>query len=123
MDLTPSVGAEEFRADVRDYLEEALSGEFGVLRDRGGPGDEDAFVEERIAWERKLGADGWTCVGWPEEHGGRGLSMGEQIVFFEEYARSGAPGRVGIVGEGLLGPTLIHFGDTEQQKRHKRRKT
>ncbi len=116
MDLTPSAGTEQFRADVRRYFHDALSGEFSLLCDRGGPGDEDAFVEERIAWERKLGADGWTCVGWPTEHGGRGLSMGEQIVFFEEYARSGAPGRVGIVGEGLLGPTLIHFGSPEQQQ-------
>ncbi|MGH9027956.1 MAG: acyl-CoA dehydrogenase family protein, partial [Acidimicrobiia bacterium] len=36
----------------------------------------------------------------------------------EEYARAGGPGRIGIVGEGLLGPTLIHFGSSEQQARH-----
>jgi alkylation response protein AidB-like acyl-CoA dehydrogenase len=117
VDLTPSGADETFRKEVRDYFEAALSGEFSVLRDRGGPGDQDALVEERIAWERRLGADGWTCVAWPTEHGGRGLSMGEQIIYYEEYARAGGPGRAGIVGEGLLGPTLIHFGSTEQQER------
>src|SRR5262245_6980796 len=117
VDLTPSADAEAFRKEVRDYFDDALSGEFAAIRNRGGPGDEHALVEERMAWERKLGADGWTCVGWPSEHGGRGLSMAEQIVYHEEYARAGGPGRVGIVGEGLLGPTLIHYGSEEQQRR------
>jgi acyl-CoA dehydrogenase len=117
VDLTPSAETEAFRKEVRDYFDDALSGEFAAIRNRGGPGDEHAFVEERMAWERKLGADGWTCVGWPTEHGGRGLSMAEQIVYHEEYARAGGPGRVGIVGEGLLGPTLIHYGSEEQQRR------
>jgi acyl-CoA dehydrogenase len=43
--------------------------------------------------------------------------LAQEIVYHEEYARAGAPGRVGIVGEGLLGPTLIHFGSAEQQRR------
>jgi acyl-CoA dehydrogenase len=117
MDLSPTPEEDAFRKEVRDYFDDALSGEFAVVRGRGGPGDEDAYVEERMAWERKIGADGWTCVGFPTEHGGRGLSISEQIIYFEEYARAGGPGRVGIVGEGLLGPTLIHFGNVEQQAR------
>ncbi len=117
MDLSPHPEDESFRAEVRGYLAAALSGEFAVVRGRGGPGDEHAFVTERLAWERRLGADGWTCVGWPTEHGGQGLSLDHQIVFHEEYARAGGPGRVGIVGEGLLGPTLIHFGSPAQQRR------
>jgi acyl-CoA dehydrogenase len=117
MDLSPTPEEDAFRKEVRDYFDDALSGEFAVVRGRGGPGDEDAYVEERMAWERKIGADGWTCVGFPTEHGGRGLSISEQIIYFEEYARAGGPGRVGIVGEGLLGPTLIHFGNVEQQER------
>ena len=53
---------------------------------------------------------GWTCLGWPEEHGGRGLPLFQQVIFHEEYARADAPARVNHLGEELLGPTLIAFG-------------
>jgi alkylation response protein AidB-like acyl-CoA dehydrogenase len=48
---------------------------------------------------------------------GRGASITEQVIFNEEYSRSLAPGRVSILGEGLLGPTLIHFGTEAQKER------
>jgi acyl-CoA dehydrogenase len=117
MDLSFTPEEEAFRKDVRAYLDELLHGEFAVIKGRGGPGDEHSCFDERLAWERRLGADGWTCVGWPTEHGGRGLPLNQQVIFFEEYARAGAPGRVGHIGEGLIGPTLIHFGSAEQQQR------
>jgi alkylation response protein AidB-like acyl-CoA dehydrogenase len=56
-------------------------------------------------------------VGWPVEHGGRGLSLAHQVIFHEEYARAQAPERVNHLGEELLGPTLIAFGTPEQQAR------
>ncbi len=112
---TPDEAA--FREEIRDWMAEHLRGEFAGLRFRGGPGDEHAFVEERMAWERELAGGGWTCVGWPVEHGGRGLPLHLEVAFHEEYARSGGPGRAGLVGEGLLGPTLIHFASAGIQER------
>jgi alkylation response protein AidB-like acyl-CoA dehydrogenase len=117
MDLRYSAEDEAFRAEIRDFLETSLAGEFAVARGRGGPGDELVLVDERKAWERHLGANGWTCVGWPKEHGGRGLSLHQQVIFHEEYVRSRAPGRVGHFGETLLGPTLIAYGTPDQQQR------
>lgn len=117
MDLRFSDEDEAFRAEARTWLTEALKGEFAVVRGRGGPGDEHALFEERYAWEQHLGANGWTCVGWPAEHGGRGLSLHQQVIWFEEYARAGGPGRLGHIGEGLAGPTIIHFGSEDQQAR------
>ncbi|HEX6238013.1 MAG TPA: acyl-CoA dehydrogenase family protein [Acidimicrobiales bacterium] len=117
MDLRESAADRAFRETVRTFLEDSLTGEFAAVRGRGGPGDEHALVDERSAWERHLGAHGWTCVGWPREHGGRGASLRQQVIYHEEYARTGGPGRVGIIGEGLLGPTLIAFGTPDQQKR------
>jgi alkylation response protein AidB-like acyl-CoA dehydrogenase len=117
MDLRFSAEDEAFRREIAAWLDDALSGEFAAVRGRGGPGDEHALVEERRAWEKKLASGGWTCVGWPREHGGRGASLMQQVIFFEEYARAGGPGRLGHIGEGLLGPTVIAFGTDAQKRR------
>jgi alkylation response protein AidB-like acyl-CoA dehydrogenase len=107
----------EFRDRVRTWLEENLTGEFAELRGLGGPGSEHEAFEERAAWERHLAAAGWTCLGWPVEHGGQGASLAQQVIFHEEYARAGAPAKVSHLGQELLGPTLIAFGTPEQQRR------
>ena len=117
MDLRSTAELDAFRAEARDWLVPALEGEFRGVRGRGGPGDEHALFEERLAWEKALGAAGWTCLQWPKEYGGRDASLLEQVVFYEEYARAGGPGRVGLVGEGLIGPTILHFGTDEQRAR------
>src|SRR5688572_20860438 len=117
MDLRPSAEDEAFRAEVRDFLEHALAGEFAAVRGRGGPGDEHSLFDERLAWEQHLGAHGWTAVAWPEADGGRGLTLHQQVIWFEEYARAQGPGRLGHIGEGLVGPTVIHFGTDEQKAR------
>jgi alkylation response protein AidB-like acyl-CoA dehydrogenase len=108
---------EEFRDSVRAWLTTELSGEFAGLAGKGGPGREHELVAERLAWERRLGEGGWIGLGWPVADGGRGLPWRQQVIFHEEYARSGAPGRIGHVGEQLLGPTLLMFGTTEQKAR------
>ncbi len=117
MDSGDSAEDRAFRTEIRDWMSSNLTGEFAQLRSRGGPGDEHSFVPERMEWERHLAASGWTCVGWPTRYGGRGLSLSQEVIFHEEYARAGGPGRAGLVGEGLLGPTLIHFATEEQKAR------
>jgi acyl-CoA dehydrogenase len=108
---------EAFRAEVREWLTSRLDGAFASLRGRGGPGDEHALFSERLAWEHELAAGGLTCVGWPTEFGGRGLSLYQQVIWFEEYTRAGGPGRLGHIGETLAGPTIIAFGNADQQQR------
>ena len=117
MKLSFNAEDERFRAEIAGWLSENLCGEFEQLRFRGGPGDEHAFPEERKHWERRMAEGGWTCIGWPVEHGGRGASIEQQVIFHEEYARAGGPGRVGHIGEGLAGPTIIAFGTPEQKTR------
>ena len=118
MQLSFSPEDEKFREEVASWLAKNLTGEFEQLKFRGGPGDEHMFPQERKKWDQKLAEGGWTCVGWPKEHGGRGCSIEQQVIFFEEYARAGAPGRVGHIGEGLAGPTIIAFGSEEQKQKY-----
>ena len=115
MQLSPQ--DEEFRRGVRQWLADNLTGPFAGLRGTGGPGREHEAHAGRLAWNRHLAAAGWTCLGWPAEYGGRGATLAQQVIFHEEYARSGAPARVGYVGEELLGPTLITHGTAAQRQR------
>jgi alkylation response protein AidB-like acyl-CoA dehydrogenase len=117
MDLRDRPQDSAFRAEIRQFLETHLVGEFADLGGRGGSGDETFGFEARLRWEKVLAEGGWTCLGWPVAYGGRGASMTEQVIFYEEYARAGAPGRVSILGEGLLGPTVIHYGSEAQKER------
>jgi alkylation response protein AidB-like acyl-CoA dehydrogenase len=106
-----------FRDEARAWLTEQLEGPFAYVRFRGGPGEEDEEFEGRVAWEQAMGAAGWTGIAWPEEYGGRGASLSQQVIFYQEYARVGGPGRVGHIGEGLVAPTILAFGTEEQKQR------
>jgi alkylation response protein AidB-like acyl-CoA dehydrogenase len=117
VDLRFSAEEEAFRDRVRTWLEQNLAGDFAVLRGRGGPGDEHAHFELRRAWERHLARAGFTCLSWPREHGGAGLTLTEQVIFNEEYVRARGPGRLGHIGEELLGPTLIAFGSDQLKQK------
>ncbi|BBX84798.1 MULTISPECIES: acyl-CoA dehydrogenase IpdE1 [Mycolicibacterium] len=111
------IEVQTFRAEVRQWLADNLVGEFAALKGLGGPGREHEAYEERRAWNQHLAAAGLTCLGWPEEHGGRGLSVAHRVAFYEEYAKADAPDKVNHLGEELLGPTLIAYGTEEQKKR------
>jgi alkylation response protein AidB-like acyl-CoA dehydrogenase len=111
------ITVEEFRAEVREWLAENLVGEYAALKGLGGPGREHEAFEARLAWNQRLAAAGLTCLGWPVEHGGRGLSVAHRVAFYEEYAHANAPDKVNHLGEELVGPTLIADGTPAQQQR------
>ncbi|MDT0460994.1 acyl-CoA dehydrogenase family protein [Streptomyces sp. DSM 41527] len=120
MDFGFGSGDEGFRAEARAWLVGHLVGAFAELAGRGGPGSEHEGAEERRAWERELGAGGWIGLGWEGAagaYGNRTASLTQQVVWAEEYARARAPGRVGHIGENLLAPTLLAYGDEAQRRR------
>lgn len=98
--------------------------EFGPADD-AFRGDARAWLNAHLArpatprtWERRLGRDGWIGIGWAEAgYGNRQGTLTQQVVWAEEYARAGAPARVGHIGENLLAPTLIAHGTAEQKRR------
>ena len=93
MDLRFTPEEEAFRKEVRAYLDDLLQRR---LRRGAGPGRSGrrARAASTSAWRGSgaSAADGWTCVGWPTEHGGRGLPLHQQVICYEEYARAGGPG-------------------------------
>ena len=116
MDLRFSDADQAFAAEVRDWLAAHLTGQFAVLIGKGGS-QNDEFYDLRVQWEKELHAGGWAGLGWPEEYGGRPATTSQRVLFEYEYAKAGAPYRVGFQGTNLLGPTLIAHGTAEQKER------
>ena len=73
-----------------------------------------------LGWQKRQAQGGWAGISWPKEFGGRGASVLEQIVWFEEYVRAGAPSPLNpsFVGLNHAGPTLIACGTPEQKAFH-----
>ena len=105
---------ELFRAECADWLNGQMAGEF---KDIKGITKLTACPERRKEWEQQLAAHKWSCIGWPEEWGGRNASLAHQVIFAEEYARAGVPGRVNHIGVELAGPTILAFGTEAQKQR------
>jgi alkylation response protein AidB-like acyl-CoA dehydrogenase len=105
-----------FAEEVRTWLAEHLVGEFADHRGVGGADDAEAW-DVRLRWEKELSAGGWLALTWPQEYGGRGATLSQEVIFEYEYAKARAPYRVGIQGTDLFGPTLLRFGSEEQKRR------
>jgi alkylation response protein AidB-like acyl-CoA dehydrogenase len=108
-----AVSISTFRREARRWLEANVPAE-------PPPEDGPASRDYVLAWQRAQAAGGWAGIAWPKEVGGRGLSVLEQIVWFEEYARAGAPSplNASFVGLNHAGPTLIACGTPEQKAFH-----
>ena len=111
MDLTFSDGELAFRDELRAWF---------AANDPGTEptGDEDAHYHWRRAFQRRLADDGWAAVHWPAEYGGRGATLTESAIFFEELGRAGAPLPANVLGLLLAGPTIMAYGTPEQKERY-----
>jgi alkylation response protein AidB-like acyl-CoA dehydrogenase len=113
MDLNLSVEEQQFRDELRTWLEANLPTDWSQWREKPL---EEAFPYLR-AWQRKLDEGRWAAVSWPKEYGGRGATLMQQAIFWEEMARVQAPSMANVLGLGLIGPTIIAFGTEAQKKR------
>jgi alkylation response protein AidB-like acyl-CoA dehydrogenase len=115
VDLTWSVEEESFRQEARAWLAANLSGWRSSVGGEPQSGDTREGFAQHLEWERRLFADRWAVVSWAPEHGGRGASLWEWLLFEEEYYRAGAPPRITQNGIFLLAPSIYEFGTPEQR--------
>jgi alkylation response protein AidB-like acyl-CoA dehydrogenase len=115
MRLSLTEQEETFRQGLRSWLrEEVRSLPLPPL-----PDDWLARREYDTSWQRRLYDAGYAGISWPAEHGGRGATPSEELIFLEELELAGAP-YVGcnFVGTLHAGPTLIAAGSPDQQARY-----
>ncbi|MDX1691061.1 MAG: acyl-CoA dehydrogenase family protein [Acidimicrobiia bacterium] len=84
------------------------------------PDEEERKLAEARAWQATKYDAGWAGIAWPEEFGGRGGTLVEQLIFAQEEMRFDTPGDALIIGLGWLGMALMIHGSAEQKERHLR---
>ena len=114
MDLNLTAEEKQFRNELRSWLEANVPKDWSEWREKP---IEESFTYLK-AWQRKLYEGGWAAVSWPKEYGGRGASLMQQSIFWEEMSRVEAPPMANSLGLGLIGPTIIAYGTDAQKKRY-----
>jgi alkylation response protein AidB-like acyl-CoA dehydrogenase len=99
------------RQEIRDYYRDLFTPDLRARLDAewiemGGP-----VFKEVVS---RMGHDGWLGIGWPEEHGGKGMGALEQFIFWEETYRAHAP--MPVIQVNTIGPCLMQFGSEEQKR-------
>jgi alkylation response protein AidB-like acyl-CoA dehydrogenase len=102
---------ERLRRELRDYFGRLMTDDVRAALEsaEGDFGNGDAYR----AVVRQLGADGWLALGWPQEYGGRGGTMLDQLIFTDEAAIARVP--VPFLTINTVGPTIMRFGTSAQK--------
>src|SRR5258708_32670977 len=118
---------------LRSLLDLNLSADELKLRDElrawlaaNGAKDWDEHREESLEarfeylkrWQRKLYDGGWAGISWPKESGGRGATLMQQLIFWQEMALAAAPPLCNGPALGIIGATILAFGTEAQKKRY-----
>jgi alkylation response protein AidB-like acyl-CoA dehydrogenase len=111
MQISYSAEHEQLRTELRSYFATLMTPErrAALTAPEGEYGTGTAYTDT----VRQMGRDGWLTLGWPEEYGGRGGSMLDQLIFTDEAAVAGAP--VPFLTINTVGPTIMRFGTPEQK--------
>jgi alkylation response protein AidB-like acyl-CoA dehydrogenase len=112
VDFRDSPDEAEFREEARDWLEATLPDRPAPLR-----GDHEDRMRNSRWWQEQLHLGGWAGITWPQEYGGRGLSIVHEAIFNEEAAKREAPTPLNLLGMLLAGPTILVHGSDEQRQR------
>lgn len=119
MDFRDTADEAAFRQRIRGWLAEHKPEGW----DR--PGFQEAKSEDRVDffkdWSRRLYEAGLAGLTWPRRYGGHEAPLTHQVIALEEFARSGAPEHINIIGIGMAGPTILAHGSEEQKERYVRR--
>jgi acyl-CoA dehydrogenase len=115
MDFNDTPEEAEFRTAARTFLEANAT-----LASEAPPRDEtDAEqVERGKAWQKLKQDNGWACLNWPKEYGGRGATPIELIIWNQEESRYDVPTGPFAIGLGMCGPTMIAYASEDQKREH-----
>jgi alkylation response protein AidB-like acyl-CoA dehydrogenase len=115
MDFSDTPEEATFRQEARAFLD-AHATPKAQARPRSESDGE--FLARAKAWQKLKQENGWACLNWPKEYGGRGATAMEQIIWSQEEARYDVPVSPFAIGLGMCGPTVIAFAGDAQKERY-----
>jgi alkylation response protein AidB-like acyl-CoA dehydrogenase len=77
-----------------------------------------SLVDAAKSWQRQLFDAGFAGVSWPEEYGGRGLSVDHGAAWTNACAVADVPPFLNMVGHVLTAASLLAYGTPEQLAAH-----
>jgi alkylation response protein AidB-like acyl-CoA dehydrogenase len=115
VDFSYPAEVEQFRKELRTWLSTHLSDDVRAADRRRGREEKD--FEILRAWDATMADAGWGAVSWPQEYGGRGATVLEQLVYAEETTRARAPMPLNVIGLNNIGPAIMQYGTDVQKRR------
>ena len=74
-------------------------------------------LQQAKGWQKRQYDAGWACLGWAPEFGGRGASAIEEVIWRQEESQYDLPANFFLIGQGMIGPTLMAWGSDEDKAR------
>ena len=117
MNITFTQQEEGFRQEIRDFLSEELPENWDPLGKPGQTAEEQQEFSRGMS--KRLADRGWLTLAWPEEYGGQGRSIMEQVIYNEEMSYWNVPGtELGTGAISWVGPVLMLAGTDDQKREH-----
>ena len=119
MDFEDTKEEAEFRADARAFLNaNATPFAVGEVAADQLAGNDPKLVKSAQAWQATKKDNGWACLTWPKEFGGRDATPIQQVIWSQEEAKFKVPPNIFGIGIGMLGPTLMAHGTEDQKSKY-----
>ena len=116
MDFKDTSEEATFRKEVDKWLSDNAELKEGPNDSLSSLTEEEALLRAK-EWAAKLYDDGWACLHWPKEYGGRGSTPIERVIWGQEVSKYKVPGGFFEIGQGMAGPVLMMYVTEEQKKR------
>ena len=122
MDFSDSKEEAAFRSEVRAFIDEHAPQYLAEHLEKSGfgntnTGDYDTLTEAK-KWQKTKADNGWACLMWPEEYGGRGASPIENVIWSQEEGLYSRLSGTFIIGQGMCAPTMMAYANEEHKARY-----
>lgn len=112
MDFNDNEEQASFRSEVKHWL----AANAGPKREGLMAGNQENRYQQAVDWYHKRYDAGYSCLTWPKEYGGQGLTQLHQVIWNQEVSKYGEPDEYFVIGIGNCGPALMAYASEEQKK-------